>query len=182
MQNTLAKTPTVLGVDWAWHFKFNFLSKSCLFASLLRLWNICETYINLWKRSLFHILNGCAQICSPIASCHGPWNSRVISLVWPSLASQSSTRRLAMDFQCFCRLSLKYTSYLTCRNFVCQHSVMVETTLKPHAFAFIVFNFSNMYWETQCYFSAHINIRQTLSVAMPGFRQTVFALRRSWHS
>ena len=31
-------------------------------------------------------------------SCHGPWNSRVVSLVWPLLASQSSTGQLAMDF------------------------------------------------------------------------------------
>ena len=31
-------------------------------------------------------------------------------------------------------------------------------------------------------FSAHVNIRQTSSVVMPGFRQTVCALRRSWHS
>ena len=58
----------------------------------------------------------------------------------------SSTRRLAMDFECFCSLSLNYT-YFTCRNFVCQHSVMVETTLKPRAFAFIVSNI-------QRYFSA----------------------------
>ena len=150
MQNTLVKIPTVLGVDWAWHVRFNLFSKSCLFASLLRLWNICETCINIWKWSLFHILNGCAQICSPTVSCHGPWNSRVVSLVWPLLASQSSTR-LAMDFQCFCRLLLKCT-YLTCRNFVCQHSVMVETTLKLRAFAFIVSDFSNMYWETWRYF------------------------------
>ena len=98
VQNTLVKISIVLGVHWAWHVKFNLFSKSCLFASLLRLWNIGETCINIWKRSLFHILNGCAQICSPTASCHGPWNSRVVSLVWPLLASQSSTRRLAMDF------------------------------------------------------------------------------------
>ena len=31
-------------------------------------------------------------------------------------------------------------------------------------------------------FSAHVNIRQTSSVVMPGFCQTVFALRRNWHS
>ena len=53
---------------------------------------------NGWKRSLFHTLNGCAHICSPTWSCHGPWNSRVVSLVWPLLASQSSTRRLAIGF------------------------------------------------------------------------------------
>ena len=31
-------------------------------------------------------------------------------------------------------------------------------------------------------FNAHVNIRQTSSVVMPGFRQTVLALRRSWLS
>ena len=103
------------------------------------------------KRSLFHIPNGYAHICSPTGTCHGPWNSRVVSIVWPLLASQSSTRRLAMDISCYCRLSLNYT-YLTCRNFVYQHSVMVETTLKPRAFACLSCIISNMYWETRCYF------------------------------
>ena len=98
VQNTLVKIPIVLGVDWAWHVKFNLFSKSCWFASLLCLWNICETCKNGWKQSLFHILNGCVLICSPTGSCHGPWNSQVVSLVWPLLASQSSTRRLAKDF------------------------------------------------------------------------------------
>ena len=73
-------------------------SKSCLFASRLRLWNICQTCKKRMKRSLFHILNGYAHICSPTETCLGPWNSRVVSLVWPLLASQSSTRRLTMDF------------------------------------------------------------------------------------
>ena len=100
VQNTLVKIIIFVGVDWVWHVKFNLFSKSSLSASLLRLWNICETCINIWKRSPLHILNGCAQICSPTASSHGPWNSRVVSLVCPLLASQSSesTRRLAMDF------------------------------------------------------------------------------------
>ena len=94
VQNTLVKIPVVLGVDWTWHVKFNLFSKSCLFASLLRLWNICEICKNIWKRSLFHNPNGCAQICSPTTSCHGPWNSRV--------------GRLVMDFWCSCRLSPNY--------------------------------------------------------------------------
>ena len=98
VQNTLVKIPVVLDVDWVWHVKFNLFSKSCLFTSLLCLWNICETCKNIWKQSLFHILNDWAQICSPTASCHGTWNNRVVSLVLPLLASQSSTRRLAMDF------------------------------------------------------------------------------------
>ena len=96
--NTLVKIPVVLGVDWAWHVKFNSFSKSCLFASLLLLWIICETCKKRMKRSLFPIVNSYAHICSPTETCHGLWNSGVISLVWPLLASQSSTRWLAMDF------------------------------------------------------------------------------------
>ena len=60
--NTLDKIPVVLGGDWAWHVKLNLFSKSCLFSSLLRLWNICETCKKRMKRSLFHILNGYAHI------------------------------------------------------------------------------------------------------------------------
>ena len=140
--NTLVKIPVVLGVDWAWHVKFNLFSKSCLFASLC----VFEIFVipakKRMKRSLFHILNSYAHICSPTGTCHGPWNSRVVSLVWPLLASQSSTRRLNWQwiFACCCRILLNYI-YLTCRNFVCQHSVMVETTLKPRAFVFIVSSF-----------------------------------------
>ena len=45
---------------------------------------------------------------------------------------------LAIDFGCFCSFSPNHT-YLTYRNFVCQCSVMAETTVKQHAFIFIVF-------------------------------------------
>ena len=47
--NTLVKIPVVLGVDWAWNVKFNLFSKSCLCASFLHLWNICETCKNGWN-------------------------------------------------------------------------------------------------------------------------------------
>ena len=145
---TLVKIPVVLGVDWTWHVKFNLFSKSCLFASLLRLWNICGTCKKRMKRSLFHILNGYAHICSPTGTCNGPWNSRFVSLVWPLLASQSSTGDWQWSFACFCRLSTNHT-YLTCRKFVCQHSVMAETTVKLRAFVFIVFELQNL---RRCYF------------------------------
>ena len=101
-----------------------FLFICIAFASLKYLWH-------LWK----YILNGCAHIFSPTGSCHGPWNSRGVSLMWPLLASQSSTRRLAMDYGMFL--------YFTCRRFVCQHLVMAEATVKQRAFAFIVFDFQN---------------------------------------
>ena len=61
------------------HVKFNFFLKFCLFASLLRLWNICETCKNgvcwtvphrTWCRT-----HSDSFICTPTGSCHGPWNS-----------------------------------------------------------------------------------------------------------
>ena len=168
VQNTLIKIPIVFGVDWARHVKFNWFSKYCLFASLLRLWNICE--IDLWKRSLFHILNGCAHICWPTGSCHGPWNSGVVSLVWPLLASQSSTRQLAME--CFCRLSPNYT-YLTCQNFVCQHWVMAETTVKQHAFAFILFVFQNIGILSALFLVQYKHKAYDVTHHVPGFRQGI---------
>ena len=45
-------------------------------------------------------------------------------------------------FECFCRLSPNYT-YLICRNCVCKHSVIAETTVKQRAFAIILFEFQN---------------------------------------
>ena len=42
--------------------------------------------------------------------------------------------------------------------------------------------FSTCIGKPGAIFSAHVNIRQTSSVVIPGFRQTVFALQRSWHS
>ena len=96
--NTLVKIPVVLGVDWAWLVNFNLFSKSCLFASLLRLWNICETCKKTdetesvphpkWLRTYM------------LAHRNVSWTveQSVVSLMWPLLASQSSTRRLAMDF------------------------------------------------------------------------------------
>ena len=39
-------------------------------------------------------------------------------------------------------------------NFVCQHSAMVDTTLKPHAFAFIVSNIQHVLGNPALFFSA----------------------------
>ena len=61
------------------HVKFNLFLKFCLFASLLRLWNICETCKKgvcwtvphrTWCRT-----HSDSFICTLTGSCHGPWNS-----------------------------------------------------------------------------------------------------------
>ena len=81
MQNILLKVPIVLGgwISLTFHVKFNFISKFCLFALLLRLWNICETCKNgvcwtiphrIWRRT-----HSDSFICTPTGSCHRPWKS-----------------------------------------------------------------------------------------------------------
>ena len=58
-----------------------------------------------------------------IVLCTVEQSSCIFSLTIAGIPVTASTRRLAMCFECFCRLSPNYT-YLTCRNLVCQHSVI----------------------------------------------------------
>ena len=57
MQNTLVKISMVLGVDWAWHVKFNLFSKSCLFASWffasLKYWWDLHKHMKNWVCSTY---------------------------------------------------------------------------------------------------------------------------------
>ena len=122
MQNILVKVPIILGVDRAWYVKFNSISKSYLFASLLRLWNICGTCKSrVWCTPPHHML------AERVAS----WTvnqSSVVGTIWPS------TRRFAVDFtRCF-KFWTNY-SHLICRNFICQPSAVTETRIKQRAFA-----------------------------------------------
>ena len=86
----------VLEVDWAWLVKFNLFSKSCWFASLLRLWNICETCKNRWKQSVPHPkwLRTC-MFAHRVVSWTVEQSSCISNVT--IAGSQSSTRRLAMD-------------------------------------------------------------------------------------
>ena len=79
-------------------------------------------------------------------------------------------------FACFCRLSTNYT-YLTCWNFVCQHSVMAETTVNQRAFAFISCSISKIGLSRFVYVGAIFSAVNTCR----GFHLTVIAWRRSWH-
>ena len=129
---------------WGWlsltfHVKFNFISKFCLFASLLRLWNICETWKNgvcwtiphpTWRRT-----HSDSFICMPTGSCHGPWNSLVTSLcetigVLPALDSAIGSG--------FCKL-LSVSAKLYAPHIPIFHntrSPITETTVKQRSFAF----------------------------------------------
>ena len=166
MLNTLVQIPIVLGVDWAWHVKFNLFIKSCLFSSLLRLWNICETCKKRMKRSLFHILNGYTHKCLHTETCHGPWNSRVVSLVWPLLASQSST--LSASDKSGIRRMPKFCMPTFCngRN----NSNKACICLFRVQFA----KFTSALFLAQTW-------GKTSKHHLPEFRQTMIAWWRSWH-
>ena len=87
----------------------------------------------------------------------GSINSMATYTPW---TGENQEGKLAMDFQCFCRLSPNYT-YLTCRNFVCQHSVVAEKTVKQRAFAFIMSDFQHVLGHPVLFLAHVVNIRQT---------------------
>ena len=83
-----------------------------------------------------------------------------------------------MNFECFCRFSANHT-YLTCQNFLCQYSLMAETTVKQRAFAFII---DRLWVPTLGYpalFTPALFLAQWTHRHKPtcaGFRQTVVRL------
>ena len=83
-----------------------------------------------------------------------------------------------MDLECFCRLSPNHT-YLTCRNFLCQYSVIAETTVKQRAFAFIIDRLRVPTLGYPALFTAALFLAQWTHRHKPtcaGFRQTVVRL------
>ena len=146
MLNTLV-TISVLGVDWAWHVKFYLFSKFCLFASLLHLCkktdetesvphpNWLPTYMFAHRNLSWTVEQSGCILSVTIAG-------------FPVLDSGD----WQWIFACFCRLSTNHT-YLTCRNFVCQHSVMTKTTVKRCACVFIVFELQHL---IRCFFNANM--------------------------
>ena len=65
-------------------------------------------------------------------------------LVGPSEFNEPSTRRLALDSTKSYRFLSNYT-HLTCRNILCQHSAITETTVKQRPLAIIWFD---SHWES----------------------------------
>ena len=103
------------------------------FASLKYLRHVCRTAPHhTWLRT--HSLT---PTCRPTGSRHRLWNCLAVYLGETIGVQPASTRRLALYFTSFCRFST-YCTHLTCRNFICQHSAIVEITVK-HPLALILF-------------------------------------------
>ena len=83
-----------------------------------------------------------------------------------------------MNFECFRRLSPNHT-YLTCRNFLYQYSVMAETTVKQRAFALIIDRLRVPMLGNPALFTPVLFLAQWTHRHKPkcvGFRQTVVRL------
>ena len=139
MQNILLKVPIVLGTDWAWPSRSNFtllknyvyLHCFCIFEIFVR--HVCLTAPHpTWLRT--HCLT---TTCPPTGSRSRLWNCLAVYLGETIGVQPASTRRLALNFTNSCWFST-YCTHLTCRNFICQHSAIVETTVKQLPLAFIL--------------------------------------------
>ena len=139
MQNILLKVPIVLGTDWAWPSRSNFtllknyvyLHRFCIFEIFVR--HVCLTAPHpTWLRT--HSLTTTCHRQGHAIDCETVY---MYILVRPSEFQPTSTRRLALNFTNSCWF-LTYCTHLTCRNFICQHSATVETTVKQRPLAFIL--------------------------------------------
>ena len=140
MQNILLKVPIVLGADWAWPSMSNFILRLCLFASLLRLWNICETCKSgvcwtiphrTWRRT-----HSDSFICTPTGSYHGPWNSLVTNLCETIGDLPAFDSAIGSGFYKLLSVFAKlYAPHIPI--FYITTSAITETTVKQRSFAII---------------------------------------------
>ena len=109
-----------------------YLHRFCIFEIFVR--HVCLTAPHpTWLRT--HCLT---TTCPPTGSRDRLWNCLAVYLAETIRVQPASTRRLALNFTNSCWFST-YCTHLTCRNFICQHWAIVETTVKllPLAFIFV---------------------------------------------
>ena len=160
-------------IGMTFQVKSKFISKFCLFALLLHLLNICETC--LANCSISHICtHSLIPVCTPTGSRHRLWNSLAVYLGETIGVQPASTRRVALDFTSCCRLSTYYT-HLTCRNFICQYSAIVKTTVKQRPLAFILL-------DCQCWDSPALYRSSTIFSTINNYITTSRGLMRDTQS
>ena len=164
MHLSTVEVSMVFGIDWAWS-SVSFLISDLLFSTKLcvsySIASFCIYLVRLSPVSVPHPTWLCtyADYYARGQGSHGPWNSLLLYLGETIGVQPASTRWLALDFTSFCRFS-PYNICFTCRNFICQHSSITETTEKQHPLAFILFDFQ--YWISVSLFtSALFLMRQT---------------------
>ena len=132
----------VLGLIGTDHpVKFNFISKSCIFASP----EIFETFNNRVCWTAPHPKWLCTYADSyMLAERVAPWTLKQSSWIFNETIagfSQPSIRRLALDFT-RCYQCLSGRTHLICRHIMYQHSAITETIAKQRLLSFICSTFN----------------------------------------
>ena len=140
MQNILLKVPIVLGTAWAWPSRSNFtllknygyLHRLCILEIFVR--HVCLTALHpTWLRT--HCLT---TTCPPTGSRNRLWNCLAVYL--GRTIGVSASLDSAIGTQFYKLLSVFYILYIPHmpKNFICQHSAIVETTVQQPPLAFIL--------------------------------------------
>ena len=150
MHLSTVKVPIDFGFGWPWssvsYLTSNlcFSTKLCVSYSFALVCIFSETIANqcfTFHRALhiYRFLYACGQ--GPAVDRETVW---FYILVGPLELNEPLTWWLALDFTSSYWFLPNYT-HLTWRNFICQHSAIIETTVKQHPLAFLWFDF---HWET----------------------------------
>ena len=129
-----------LWLSVTFHVKFNFILKFCLFVSLLRLWNICETCNNrvCWTvpHHTWHRTHSNSYICTLTGRSMDHETVQYYIFVTTSESRQPSTRWFGSGLykllSVFAKLYAPHTPI-----FYITTSAITETTVKQRLFAFI---------------------------------------------
>ena len=146
MHLNTVKVPIDFGLDWPWCSVLFLISNLFIIPKFAYQYSFTSVCIYL-VRPL------------PLSAAHSTWHrtytdsfmhtdsvapstvkqSSFFILVGPLEFNEPSTRRFALNSTSSYRFLSNYT-HLTCRNFLCQHSAITETTVKQRPFAIIWFD------------------------------------------
>ena len=145
MHLSTVKVPIDFGIDWSWSSFSFFNFKPVIFYQILRLLNICVV-LYIFSEA---IATECSTshmaphiywfLCMRTGSRHGPWNSLPLYLGETIVVQPASPRQLALDFTSCYWFSPCHICF-ACRNFICQHWSITETTVKKRLSASILFD------------------------------------------
>ena len=155
MHLSTVKVPIDFGRDWPWSSVSFFISNLLFSTKFCVSYSFASCCIYLMRSSPVSVPHPTwlRTYTDSYARGQGPTMDREAVcfhiLVIPLILV--STRRLALDFTSCCRCSL-YHKRFTCRHFICQHSSITETTVKPRPLAVNLFGFQ--YWESSSLFTS----------------------------
>ena len=106
----------------------------------------CSAYVEIFVRRVCRTVphptwlrtHSPIPTCTPTGSRHGPWNSCMFW--WEHQSSASLDSAIGTGFyKLLSVFDILYTPYMP--KFICQHSAIIETTVKQRPLAFVSFEF-----------------------------------------